>query len=65
MGRHIPTNWIQPHVRGSHLSDPILTSHNITAFVRYAEMDPTIKNQLSHRYKALNMLVGYLKHTTI
>jgi len=31
----------------------------------YAEMDPSHKNSLSHRYKALNMLVGYLKHGTI
>lgn len=47
------------------LHDAIFVSNDLIASIRYAEMDPAYKNTLSHRYKALNMLVGYLKHTTI
>lgn len=65
MGRRVPTQWNQSHVCGPTLKDAIFVSNNLVVSIRYAEMDPAYKNTLSHRYKALNMLVGYLKHTTI
>jgi len=65
MGRRISTERINSHVCRVFFCGLTVDSDGAFAFVRYAEMDPPYKNTLSHRYKALNMLVGYLKHTTI